>query len=150
MRKQYAKDFGAHVVLDPSKEDIVARCRELCDGQGVNIAFDCAGVQPGLDSAVGAVRARGTVVNIAIWEKPASIWPNDFCFRERSYIGVATYQAGDFDEVLKAMSDGSLDMCHKMITKKIELDEILEEGFKTLINDKDNQVKILVKSSGEM
>lgn len=150
MRKQFAKDFGAHHVIDPTKEDIIERCRELCDGQGVNVAFDCAGVQVGMDQAVGAIRARGTLVNIAIWEKRASIWPNDFNFRERGYIGVATYVKGDFEEVIKAISDGRLDMCPKMITKRIELNEVLEEGFKTLINDKDNQVKILVKGSGEM
>ena len=31
-----------------------------------------------------------------------------------------------------------------MITKKIRLDEVAEKGFKGLIDDKDNQVKILV------
>lgn len=150
MRKQYAKDFGAHAVLDPSKEDIVARCRELCGGTGVNVAFDAAGVQVGMDQAVGAIRARGTLVNIAIWEKHARIWPNDFNFKERSYVGVATYVKGDYQEVINAISDGRLDMCGKMITKRIALDKVLEEGFKTLIEDKDNQVKILVKGSGEM
>ena len=149
MRKEFAKEFGAHEVLDPSKEDIVQRCQELTGGPGVHIAFDAAGVQVGMDSAVKAIRARGTLVNIAIWEKHAKIWPNDFNFRERFYVGVATYQQGDFEEVLNAMSDGSLDMCGKMITKRIEIDQVLEEGFKTLINDKDNQVKILVRGSGE-
>lgn len=31
-----------------------------------------------------------------------------------------------------------------MITKKIKLNEVAEEGFKTLIEDKENHVKILV------
>jgi len=31
-----------------------------------------------------------------------------------------------------------------MITKKIRLDQVEEEGFKTLIDDKDNHVKILI------
>lgn len=31
-----------------------------------------------------------------------------------------------------------------MITKKITMNKIVDEGFKTLINDKDNHVKILV------
>ena len=149
MRKQFAKDFGADVVLDPTKEDVVARCLELCDDQGVHITFDAAGVQVGLDEGVKAIRARGTLVNIAIWEKHATITPNDFCFKERHYVGVATYTREDFQEVIDALSDGRLDMSHKMITKRIEMDEVLEAGFKTLINDKDNQVKILVRSSGE-
>ncbi|KAK3699192.1 hypothetical protein LTR37_016553 [Vermiconidia calcicola] len=149
MRKQYAKDFGAHHVIDPTKDDIVAKVRELCDGTGVHVAFDCAGVQPGMDQAVLAIRARGTLVNIAIWEKTATFTPNDFNFKERGYLGVATYVKGDFEEVINAISDGRLDNAHKMITKRIELDQVLEEGFRTLINDKDNQVKILVKGSGE-
>ena len=32
-----------------------------------------------------------------------------------------------------------------MITKKIQMDEVEEEGYKALINDKDNQVKVLVE-----
>lgn len=31
-----------------------------------------------------------------------------------------------------------------MITKKIKMDEVVEEGFEALIRDKDNQVKILI------
>ncbi|EMC96855.1 hypothetical protein BAUCODRAFT_90175 [Baudoinia panamericana UAMH 10762] len=150
MRKQYAKDFGAHVVLDPTKDDIVARCRELADGQGVHVTFDAAGVQSGLDQAILALRARGTHVNIAIWEKRCNFFPNDLVFREKSYLGVATYVAGDFQEVINAISDGRLDMCKKMITKRVGLDEVVEEGFKALVRDKDNQVKILVRSSGEI
>jgi len=137
-------------VLDPTKDDIVARCRELADGQGVNVVFDAAGVQAGLDQAILALRARGTHVNIAIWEKRCTFHPNDMVFRERFYMGVATYVKGDFQEVIDAISDGRLDMCHKMITKRIGLDEVVESGFKALVKDKDNQVKILVRSSGQI
>ena len=31
-----------------------------------------------------------------------------------------------------------------MITKRIKLDDLVNEGIKTLINDKENHVKILV------
>ncbi len=43
-RKEFAKQFGAHYVLDPSKDDVVARVKDICDGRGVNVAFDAAGV----------------------------------------------------------------------------------------------------------
>lgn len=32
-----------------------------------------------------------------------------------------------------------------MITKKIKMEEVEEEGYKTLINDKENQVKVLIE-----
>src|ERR1700750_1870236 len=55
-RKELAAEIGAQHVLDPTMEDIVSRCIELCDGQGASIAFDCAGVQAGLDAVIGATR----------------------------------------------------------------------------------------------
>lgn len=105
-RRDFAKQFGAHYVLDPTKDDIVAKVRELCDGQGANVAFDAAGVQAGLNQAVMAIRARGTLVNIAVWEKAATLHPNDLVFKERSYMGVATYVKGDFQDVIDAIASG--------------------------------------------
>ena len=105
-RREFARQFGAHYVLDPIKDDIVERVRQLCDGSGVNVAFDAAGVQAGLDQAIQAIRFRGTLVNIAIWEKTATITPNSLVFRERRYIGVATYHDGDFYDVIDAIAAG--------------------------------------------
>ena len=106
-RREFAKQFGAHYVLDPTRDDIISRVRELCDGSGVNVAFDAAGVQAGLDQAIKSIRARGTLVNIAIWEKTATLTPNWLVFRERRYMGVATYQDGDFQDVINALASGT-------------------------------------------
>ena len=105
-RKDFAKQFGADHVLDPSKDDIVSKVRDLCDGKGVDIAFDCAGVQVGLDQAIPSIGARGTLVNIAVWEKSATFIPNQFLFRERKYMGIATYVEGDFQDVIDAIASG--------------------------------------------
>ncbi|KAL9109503.1 MAG: hypothetical protein Q9227_005838 [Pyrenula ochraceoflavens] len=142
-RKDFAKKFGADHVVDPSKEDAVARVKEFNNGKGADVAFDCAGVQPGLDVAMRAVRARGTVVNIAVWEKRATLEMNEVVFRERKYMGIATYSAADFPAVIGAMATGAIKP-EKMITRKIKLDEVESKGFKALIEDKDNHVKILV------
>lgn len=84
-RKEFARYFGASVVLDPSQEDVVARVRELTGGVGVDVVLDAAGVKASLDSAFGAVRARGTVVNVAIWEKEVPFNPNLLVFGEKTY-----------------------------------------------------------------
>jgi len=146
-RQEFAKKFGAHHIIDPTKEDMIARTRKLTDNKGAHVTFDCAGVQAALDQAVHATRARGCIVNIAIWEKPCTINTNDFNFKERLYMGIATYAVGDFQEVLDALSNGSMQP-HAMITQKIKLAEVEEKGFKSLIHDKDNQVKILVEVGG--
>ncbi|KAL9635170.1 MAG: hypothetical protein Q9164_003636 [Protoblastenia rupestris] len=65
---------------------------------------------------------------------------------ERKYMGVATYQEGDFQAVLDAIASGQIKP-DSMITKKIQMHEVEEEGFKTLIQDKDNHVKILIEAN---
>ena len=110
-RRQFAKEFGAHFVLDPTQEDVVAKVRELCDGMGADVAFDAAGVQVGLDQALEAIRFKGTLVNIAIWENKATITPNRLVYRERVYMGVATYHDQDFKAVIDALASGEPSQC---------------------------------------
>lgn len=55
------------VVLNPIKEDIGARCRELTGGEGVDVVFDCAGVQRGFEAGMDALRYRGCYMNVAVW-----------------------------------------------------------------------------------
>lgn len=87
-RREFAKQFGAHHVIDPVKSDIVAEVEKLTNGEGADVGFDAAGVQPAVDTAFKAIKARGTLVNIAVWEKRATLNMNDVVFRERGYMGV--------------------------------------------------------------
>lgn len=74
---------------------------------------------------------------------------SDFCVGDelRAFINsitiVATYELGDFEAVIEAISAGKMKP-EGMITKKVAMDKVAEEGFKTLIEDKDNHVKVLV------
>ena len=57
-----------------------------------------------------------------------------------------TYIDGDFEAVIDAIHSGSMKP-DGMITKVIRPDQVAEEGFKSLVEDKDNQVKILIDMS---
>ena len=86
-RRQFAKDFGAHHLIDPVSVDVVAEVDRLTNGEGADVGFDAAGVQVAVDTAFKALKARGTLVNIAVWEKRATVQMNDIVFRERAYMG---------------------------------------------------------------
>lgn len=87
-RREFATQFGAHHVIDPLKSDVVEEVERFTDGEGADVGFDAAGVQVAVDTALKAIKARGTLVNIAIWEKRATLDMNDMVFRERGYMGV--------------------------------------------------------------
>lgn len=143
-RQHFASQFGAHHVIDPRQYDIVTMSRELCGGEnGPDIVFDCAGVPQSLESACKAVKSRGTVVNVAIWEKPVPFDPNWLVFREAKYQAVLGYQRKDFVGVIDAIGSGKIKP-EKMITSRIAMENLAEKGYMPLIHEKDRHVKILV------
>ncbi|KAH7002553.1 chaperonin 10-like protein, partial [Ilyonectria destructans] len=159
-RRQFATNFGASTVIDPTREDVGERCKTLCAGEGVQVVFDCAGVQSTLEAALAASRPRAVIVNVAVWAGEAVLSPNHFLLNERTYRGSATYSATVFPEVIAALAQGKISTLslmkrpltrlgkldpEPMITSLIEMDEIEEKGFKALVTSKDSQVKILVK-----
>ncbi|PSN66439.1 sorbitol dehydrogenase [Corynespora cassiicola Philippines] len=143
-RQRFAREFGAHHVLDPKTYDLVAISRELSGGEGPDVVLDCAGVPQSLTTACRAVKARGTVVNVAIWEKEVPFQPNVLVFKESNYTAVLGYQRKDFEAVIEHLGNGSLKP-EKMITSRIPLENLVEGGIKRLINEKDRQVKVLVE-----
>lgn len=85
-RSKFALQFGAHHVINPAKQDVVEEVKKLTGGKGADVAFDAAGVQAAVYTAIKAIRARGTLVNIALWgDKEVSLNMIDMLFGERKY-----------------------------------------------------------------
>ena len=72
--------------------------------------------------------------------------PNWLVFREASYKAVLGYQKKDFQGVIDALEKGSLKP-EAMITSKIAMDNLVDDGYWALIKEKDKHVKILVDIS---
>ncbi|KAI1158347.1 dehydrogenase [Nemania serpens] len=145
-RQAFAKQFGATHILDPSHVDVVKEAQKLTGGRGPPVAFDCAGVPSSLDSTTRAVCARGTIMNVAIWETPVPFHPNNLVLNERRLVGSLTYVEADFEYVIDALREGRMTP-ESMITSKISIDRVVEDGFDALVNEKDKHVKILVDLS---
>ena len=141
-RKAKAAIAGADVVLDPTETEVGDAVRDLTGGAGADVAFECAGIDAVLASAIGAVRPGGRVVNVAIWGHPATVQMNDLVLSEIDLIGSLAY-CGDHPDTIKLLQDGKV-AADQFITGRIGLDDIVEGGFRQLIDNKEENVKILV------
>ena len=141
-RKAKATVAGADVVLDPTETEVGDAVRDLTGGAGADVAFECAGIDAVLASAIGAVRPGGRVVNVAIWGHPATVQMNDLVLSEVDVIGSLAY-CGDHPDTIKLLQDGKV-AADQFITGRISLDDIVEGGFRQLIDNKEENVKILV------
>ena len=73
-RQQLAKQLGATHVLDSAQSNVIDAVRDLTGGNGLPVAFDCAGVPQSLEATTRSVCARGVIVNVAIVSRyPSSV-----------------------------------------------------------------------------
>ncbi|WAL66440.1 2,3-butanediol dehydrogenase [Amycolatopsis cynarae] len=143
VRKEKARGAGAGHVLDPSTVDVPEAVAELTKGRGADVTFECAGIDAVLRSAILSTRAGGTCVNVAIWGHDATVSMNDLVFREVNVLGSLAY-CGDHPATIAMIADGRVDP-YQFITGRIALDDIVHKGFDELINNKEENVKILVR-----
>jgi (R,R)-butanediol dehydrogenase/meso-butanediol dehydrogenase/diacetyl reductase len=141
-RKAKAAGAGADEVLDPTGTDVPDAIRDLTAGAGADVAFECAGVDAVLAAAIGSVRPGGTVVNVAIWGHVPKVAMNDLVLSEVSVIGSLAY-CGDHADTIALLRDGKVD-AEQFITGRIGLADLVDGGFRELIDNKEENVKILV------
>lgn len=82
LRREQALAHGATHVFDPTQKDIPQAVKGATGGVGVDIAFDAAGIQASIDAALGSLRPRGVLLNVAIWEKKAMVDMNTIVMKE--------------------------------------------------------------------
>ncbi|OAG35453.1 hypothetical protein AYO21_10334 [Fonsecaea monophora] len=144
-RLELAQSLGAEHVFDPTRDDVGLISKGICDGRGPHVVFECAGVQSSLNTAFAAVRKRGTVLGLALWESKATVDPNEIVLGQIKYVGILPYVPGDFQEVINAIAAGEIHRPERLISAEIPVEDVVSKGFELLLNDKSNAVKVLVE-----
>lgn len=141
-RREKALELGAKAVFDPTATDAVAEIQTQTGG-GVHVAFEVTGVPAVLPQAINATRYAGQTLVVSIWETEASFHPNTVVIRERDIKGTIAYR-NVYPAVMALMEQGWF-AAERLVTKRIALEDIVAEGFETLVAEK-SQVKILVQA----
>lgn len=142
-RKAKALSTGvADHVIDPSVDDVAERVRELTGGVGADVCFECTSVNVVLDQLFDAVKPAGVIVNVSIWSKPATIDMQKLVLKEIDLRGTIAY-VRDHAASIALVQEGRVTLA-PFITSRIGLDDLVDEGFDTLINRNETAVKIIV------
>lgn len=146
-RKAKALEAGvADAVFDPREGDVASRVRELTNGHGADLGFECSSVPVVLDMLLDAVRPGAVIVNVSIWgHKPAVDMPK-LVLKEVDLRGTIGY-ASDHPDTIALVQSGKVNLA-KFITGRIGLDGLVTEGFDQLINNNEEHVKIIVNPRG--
>jgi (R,R)-butanediol dehydrogenase/meso-butanediol dehydrogenase/diacetyl reductase len=144
VRREKALSMGATAVINPDRVDPVRQLRELTEGIGPDISFDCVGLPVSGPLAVELARKAGTVVIVGISPKPSPDFNffNIFC-TEKTVVGSQGY-VRDTISAIELIADGRIDPSG-LITGKVALKDGVEKGIKEVINNPENNLKVLLQ-----
>lgn len=147
-RREVAAQSGADELFDPMETDAVEQIHSLTN-DGVDVAFEVAGVEASFNDAVASTKPTGETVVVSIWEEAISTELNPVVTGERTVTGTLGYTGGprsheEFGTVIDMLDSGQIDP-EPLITDRIGLEEIVDQGFNRLTEPENDQVKILVK-----
>ncbi|PAV31047.1 butanediol dehydrogenase [Virgibacillus profundi] len=142
-----AKEVGATVTLNTKDNDAVARIKEKYP-EGIDASLEVAGVKPTFDSAIQATKPKGNVVVVAIHARDFEFNPIALMTSGVKLSSSLGYEHETFKKSIDILMDETINV-DPIMTKKIKLDDIVEEGFHSLSSDL-SQAKVLVELSGDM
>ena len=123
-RLEAAKQFGADVTINPSREDPAERLASLTDGLGVDVAIEAVGMPDTFEMCTRLVRPGGRVANVGVHGKPATLHLEDLWTRNVT-ITTGLVNTWSTPTLLKLVRTGQLAPQH-FVTHRFALPAILE------------------------
>lgn len=127
---EWARRMGATATVDGSREDVVARVRELSGGFGVDHCFDVVGIPATLRQAIECCDDAGTAMLVGVPPGDAQMaFPTSLLWNNRRGIRASWYGncfgPRDFALLADWYRNGTLDL-DSLVSRKIALEQVNE------------------------
>jgi threonine dehydrogenase-like Zn-dependent dehydrogenase len=132
VRFPVARELGATAVVNGSKEDVVARCQEICGKDNLGLVIECSGANIALKQSIEMLRPNGEVVRVGMGFKPLDFSINDITAWNKSIIGHMAYDSTSWRNAIRLLASGDIQV-KPMITHRIGLSE-WEKGFDAMVD----------------
>jgi alcohol dehydrogenase len=121
-RLDAAKQFGADITVNNSREDPTEVVKALTGGLGADVAIEAVGVPETFELAVSLIRPGGHVANVGVHGKPATLHLEDLWIKDVT-ITTGLVDASSSSTFLRLLQGHQLD-ADRFVTHHFALDEI--------------------------
>jgi alcohol dehydrogenase len=133
-RLEAAKQFGADITINNSREDADAIVAELTGGLGADVSIEAVGVPAAFDQAVRLARPGGHVANIGVHGEPVTLHLEDLWIRDLT-ITTGLVDAFTTPTLLRLLISHQLE-ASRFVTHHFALDQF-EEAYDVFANAAD-------------
>jgi len=141
-RLEMAKDFGADIVMNPGKEDVVAKIKEMTGGYGCDIYIEATGHPSSVHQGLSAIRKMGRFVEFSVFGDLVTVdWSIIGDRKELDLLG-AHLSPYCYDTVIEWIGNGKLPT-EGVVTHKFALED-WKEGFRLSKSGADGAIKVIL------
>jgi L-iditol 2-dehydrogenase len=127
-RLALAKELGADLVIDATKENVSEAVSEYSSGSGADLVFECAGAPASLETCLSVVRKEGTLLQLGIYSRAFQADFNKIVMKELTVIGSFGYVWTSWRRSLQLLADGKI-RADQMISHELPLKDF-DEAFR--------------------
>ena len=141
-RLKKAKEFGADIVMNPSKQDVVATIKEMTNSYGCDIYIEAAGHPSSVNQGLQAIRKMGRFVEFSVFADDVTCdWSIISDRKELDLLG-SHLSPFCYDTVIEWIGNEKLPT-KGVVTHNFPLED-WEEAFKIAKTGADNALKVVL------
>ena len=140
-RLALAKKFGADIVLNPGKVDVVKEIKNMTDGYGCDIYIEATGHPKSVEQGLAMIRKLGRFVEFSVFKDPVTVdWS---IIGDRKELDVLGSHLGPYcyPLVIDGIASGKLPT-EGVVTHQLPLEQF-HEGFE-LVKSGKNSLKVIL------
>jgi L-iditol 2-dehydrogenase len=107
-RLAVAESLGADLTLNVNRQDTVAAIREMTDGLGADIVFECSGAAPAAQSGLLTVRRGGRYAQVGLFGKPIQWDLEQVCYKEIRVSGSFATVPSSWRKAIRLLGSGQV------------------------------------------
>jgi threonine dehydrogenase-like Zn-dependent dehydrogenase len=107
-RLAVAEDCGLSNISNAAEETLDEAVRRVFGSDGFDVAFECAGVEETIESAIGSIGKGGIIVVVGVFDDRPRIDIGLLQDRELSLIGTLMYKRADYEEAVELIAQGMI------------------------------------------
>jgi threonine dehydrogenase-like Zn-dependent dehydrogenase len=140
-----AKEYGADVLLNPTRDNIQAEVNGITDSWGVDVAIECSGSPVAMKQAIDAIKGKnryesGSVVSVGLQITPIQV--EYWGLREGRLMVSGDHTRYDLQRIIKLMETKKIDL-DKSITHHIPIHAV-NDGIKLIENGQEHVERVVV------
>ena len=141
-RLEKAKKFGADIIMNPAKENVVEKIKELTGGYGCDVYIEATGHPSSVQQGLEAIRKMGTFVEFSVFSDLVTVdWSIISDRKELNLLG-SHLSPFCYNTVIEWIGNGKMPT-DGVVTHKLPFSQ-WQKGFELAKTGSDNALKIIL------